>query len=304
MNYTALIAIAIVVPIAAAMLYLLHIFLVKAESRKRKRLQKWKAFDAVRTKSPELDHIAEARRQSLQNLETRFNMIRKIIFPIIIITVILILVIPLLGFGQMQASLLAAVTAAVVGIAARPYVENVISGLVITFSKAVRIGDTVLIDDKFGNIEDISLTHTTVKCWDWRRYVVPNTRILSKEFLNYTLNDQYRWTFVEFYVNYEADLDLVEELAIEAARQSPHYAPYELPRFWIIDMEKEAIKCFVVGWVAKAADGWAYSVDVRKALYKALQENNIMPHTYFYKPGSQQLPPHLRNSQPSSSHPS
>ncbi len=295
MNYSSMIAIAIIIPVAAVVLYLLHKYLARSEARKKKRLEKWKDYDAIRTKSPEPDHIKEARKQSLQNLETRFNIIRRIIFPILIIILIVVLVIPFIGIGQFQASLLVAVTAAVVGIAARPYVENVISGVVITFSKTIRIGDTVLIDDNFGNIEDISLTHTTVKRWDWRRYVVPNARILNKEFLNYTLIDQYRWTYVQFYVSYDADLQLVEELAVDAARQSPHYAAYERPRFWIIEMEKEAIKCFVVGWVSKAADGWAYSVDVRKALFKSLQEHNIKTHTYLYNPSSSLRPPHVQN---------
>ena len=41
------------------------------------------------------------------------------------------------------------------------------AGVVIAFSQPLRIGDTVLIEGNWGKVEDISLTYSIIRIWDW-----------------------------------------------------------------------------------------------------------------------------------------
>lgn len=70
--------------------------------------------------------------------------------------------------------------------------------MVISFSKHFLTGDTVTLDSQYGTIEDISLTHTTIKLWDWQRYVVPNHRMLSKEVINHSHRQGYLMAWVAY----------------------------------------------------------------------------------------------------------
>jgi small-conductance mechanosensitive channel len=168
----------------------------------------------------------------------------------------------------------------VVGIAAKPFLENMICGLVLCFSKLARIGDTAVVDDVYGVIEDVTLTHCIIKRWDSLRYVVPNSTMLTKEFVNYSLNDNKRWVYVEFWIDYGADFKLVEELAIDSPKKSQYFSNVESPRFWVSDATQSAIKCMVVAWATSPSDGWMLSHDIRKALFQSLQEHKVYTHTH------------------------
>ena len=170
-----------------------------------------------------------------------------------------------------------------VGIAARPFIENVIAGVVLAFTQPLRIGDTVLIDDKWGKVEDISLTYSIIQIWDWRRYVIPNSQLLSKDFINYSLIDTYQWAYVEFWVSYEADLEQVKKLAMEATAASPAFVDYEDPSFWVMGMGKDGIRCWIAGWTDTPADGWALTHDIRTTLSMSLHRHGITCHSFNHK---------------------
>jgi len=258
----------------------------KVQTLRKKRLKAMGHLEAVETKSPLDNPNKEIREMGLDNIETRFSVIERIILPCVVVTVLFAMSVPFLGQLTLPGtiiSLVVAATTVVVGIAARPFIENLISGVVISLSRMIRIGDTILIDGKYGTVEDVSITHTIIKQWDWRRYVIPNTLMLNKEFVNYSLVDKYQWVQVEFWVDYEADLNLVEELALAAAAKSKYFAGYEPPRLWIMEMAKEGIRCMLVAWANSPAEGWMLSADARAELIRAFQNHNIKTHFHYYK---------------------
>jgi small-conductance mechanosensitive channel len=104
--------------------------------------------------------------------------------------------------------------------------------------------------------------------------------MMTKEFVNYSLNDNKRWVYVEFWVDYNADMQLVEQLAKEAPLGSAYYSDQDTPKFWMVETERDAVKCMVVAWATWPADGWMLSHDIRKALVLKLKEHNIITHTH------------------------
>jgi small-conductance mechanosensitive channel len=50
----------------------------------------------------------------------------------------------------------------------------------------VRLGDQVVVEGEFGEIEEIHLTFAVVRLWDKRRLVLPVTYFLEKPFQNWT----------------------------------------------------------------------------------------------------------------------
>jgi small-conductance mechanosensitive channel len=50
----------------------------------------------------------------------------------------------------------------------------------------VRMGDQVIVEGQFGEIEEINLTYVVMRIWDKRRLIVPITYFLEKPFQNWT----------------------------------------------------------------------------------------------------------------------
>jgi small-conductance mechanosensitive channel len=254
--------------------------LKSVKNRGKSFISKNRFFEAVRSRAP-FRSVKKQREKALEGYEQRFSIIRRTILIIYVVIWVVILLIPF--FGKISAtfvSIVAAILAAVIGIAARPFLENMIAGVVITFSRQFRTGDTVLIDSQYGTVEDITITHTVIKLWDWKRLVIPNSSMLNKEMVSYTTKDSYLWAYVEFWVSYEADIFKVEEIALDAASRSLHYARAGVPRFWIMELAKEGIKCWVAAWALSPTDAWYLKIDIRKRLIQEFKKHNIKTHAY------------------------
>jgi moderate conductance mechanosensitive channel len=215
------------------------------------------------------------RRRAVQSIEARFEFIRRFYTPFILSLTAILVCLPFLPtIPATYVSIVTALLAAVVGLAARPVIENAISGVVITLSQPIRINDTVIIDGHYGTIEKITLLYTVVKVWNWRRYVIPNDKMMKKELVNLTLGDELEWAHVEFRVSPDADLTLVKKIA-KNAMVCRYLVKDEDPSFWVMDLEKDAISCWVAGWANDPAQAWALKSTTRKNLVDELQRNGI-----------------------------
>lgn len=221
----------------------------------------------------------QEQRDIVKGVKVRFTVIRRALFLCLATVWGLAMVLPFVGqLPSTMISILIAISTAVIGIAARPLVENMISGIVISFSKQLRVGDTLMMDEQYGTVEDISITHTKIKTWDWKRYVIPNSRMLNKEFINLTLNDSLLWAYLEFTVSYEADLDEVSRVAREAATSSPHHNDQEEPQFWVMRMEKESVVCWVAAWAESPGEAWNLKSDIATRLIREFRKRGIPTH--------------------------
>ena len=221
----------------------------------------------------------QERRDMVKGVKTRFTVIRRTLIIFLGVVWSLAMMLPFVGqLPSTMISIIVAVSTAVVGIAARPLVENMISGIVISFSKQLRVGDTLIIDGQYGNVEDISITHTKIKIWDWKRYIIPNSRMLNKEFSNLTLNDSLLWAYVEFSVSYDTDIDQVREIAVDVASRSEHHNEQEDPQFWIRSMDKENVVCWIAAWADSPAEAWNLKSDICMRLIRAFKEKGIATH--------------------------
>lgn len=89
---------------------------------------------------------------------------------------------------QFGTSLLASagVLGLVIGFASQKIVANLLAGFQIAFSQPIRLDDAVVIDGEWGWVEEITLTYVVVRLWDWRRLIVPLSRLLEQPFQNWT----------------------------------------------------------------------------------------------------------------------
>lgn len=240
------------------------------------RLARRGRFDPVPTATPLSDPKQVATHRGERSIERQFTVMRRMVVPMITGFTLFLASIPILASSAASTlSLISGALAVVVGFASRPFLENAISGLVISGSGLLRIGDTVRIDDFYGTVEDITPTHTAVKLWDWRRYLIPNTTMLQRPMLNHSLYDQFEWAWVDFWVAPGADLDEVQRLAVEVAKSSEYRTGAEAPYFWVTRIDKEAVGCAVATWAASATDAWSLRADVRQRIMGMLRQRGI-----------------------------
>ena len=256
----------------------------KYAAKKLRRIRDSSIQDAVETDSPTNNQIEILKKQGVEGLEQRFSFLQKTL-PLVFLAIwFLALALPYLGqLPTVYISVITAILSVAVGIALRPFLENLFSGIVISFFKAIRIGDTVRIDGEYGLIEKIGLTYSILKRWDWNRIIIPNSKLIQKEIHNLTLEDQYIWAHVEFFVEPNADMDVVRDLAISAAKESPYNSQSEEPSFWIMSIEKDAILCWIAAWANHPSDAWELRSEVRTKVISGLKREGIKLHSKYFQ---------------------
>lgn len=258
-------------------LYILGRFWLNGKlTRRIKRVKKKEVFEPISGDTPEELDDKEVAALGLDSVEKRFRFIKRI-FPLLLAVLwVTLLVTPYLSkLPAIYISLIVAVVSLILGVAIRPFVENIVGGIVITLFQPFRIGDTVLIDDRYGVIEQINLTHSVLRVWNWKRFVIPNSKLLAKEIENFTMHEPLIWTHLKFHVEPEADLDLVEKLAFEASFASEYKVEGEQPTFWVTDLGRDSVQCWLAIWAPNPSDSWELRCDVRRRLHKKLKDNGI-----------------------------
>ena len=255
---------------------------LKLRSTKILKLSKFRKKDIlepIETDAPMENQEKVFKERGIDSIEDRYSFLIKAL-PLVLLTLWLVMILlPYVGkIPTVYVSILAAVVSVIAGFSLRPFLENLFSGVVIFFFKSIKVGDTVIIDGHYGLIEQIELTYSIVKRWDWYRIVIPNSKLIQKEIENLTMTDKYIWAYVEFYVEPEADLIKVEQIAKDVAKKSSYFNQSDTPKFWVMDLQKDAIKCWIAAWADNPGDAWELRHDIRMGLLKELKANGIGTH--------------------------
>ena len=114
----------------------------------------------------------------------------------------------------------AGVAGIVAGLAARPVLSNLLAGVQLAMTQPIRLEDAVIVENEFGNIEEIRSTYVVVRLWDLRRMIVPLTYFIEKPFQNWTRESSTLIGTVLIYVDYRAPVGAIRETAEAIVRAS------------------------------------------------------------------------------------
>ena len=150
---------------------------------------------------------------------TRYRMIRRLTVAAILIVGVAMALFQFPFFQTLSGAILAsaAIISGVIGIAARAPLANLVSGVMITFSQPVRLGDYISVDDVYGTVEEIRFTYTFIRTPDNRRVVIPNEAFASRVVNNYSMGSTGSIVSVDFVVPLTSDVDEVRESVLAIA---------------------------------------------------------------------------------------
>jgi small-conductance mechanosensitive channel len=144
--------------------------------------------------------------------QTQLLIVRRLLIVIIALVGLASVLLTFPGVEALGASVLASagVVSIIVGLAAQSTLGNVLAGVQLAFSDAIRVDDVVVVDTEWGRIEEITLTYVVVHIWDDRRLVVPSTYFTTNPFEN--------WTRTSSQLLGEVDFDLDWRVSVAAMR--------------------------------------------------------------------------------------
>jgi small-conductance mechanosensitive channel len=155
---------------------------------------------------------------SVARHRTTFNFARRVTICILVIVVAWSVLSLYDVTSQLAKALLAssAVLALFAGLAFSTPLSNLGSGLLVSFTQPLRLGDRITVGGETGFVEDMALIYTTLVTDDARRIFVPNTQLTTSMIVNRTIKDPRRAVTARFPVSIETPIPEAREALLGA----------------------------------------------------------------------------------------
>lgn len=210
-----------------------------------------------------------------RRLKTRLAIFQRLA---VVFVVLVAIALTLLQFERVRAvglSLLASAGLAgvVLGFAAQRSLGAVISGIQLSVTQPIRIGDAITMEGEFGTVEAIHLTQVIVALWDERRLVVPVSRFLEQPFMNWSKTTEKLLGTVLVTCDFTTPVGRVREQLRRICEQSAHWDKRDCV-LQVTDVGERSITLRAMVSAATPGSLWDLRCEIRERMVEFLQALN------------------------------
>jgi len=162
-----------------------------------------------------------------------------------------------------------------IGFGLQTIFSNVVSGLILLFERPIQLGDTVQVGQLIGNVKSIELRASNIHTFDGAEVIVPNSQLISKEVINWTLSDKKRRMEVPIGVGYDSDPHFVQGLIMEILQNHPMILQQPEPLVFFLGIGQFSMDFEMLFWISDYSQGRSIKSEVLFGVFKIMKDNNI-----------------------------
>ena len=165
-----------------------------------------------------------------------------------------------------------------VGFGAQNIINNFISGWILMSERPVKINDFVEIEGAYGTVERIGNRSTQIRRIDGVHMLVPNSQILERTVVNWTLVDRQIRSTIRVGVSYGSPVHDVAKLIHEAVVAQPEVKENPPPKVIFEDFGDNALIFDTFFWCDVSAERELRQIrsDIRFRIVDAFEEHGIV----------------------------
>ncbi len=160
-----------------------------------------------------------------------------------------------------------------VSLAVQDVLGNVAGGMVLLFSKPFTLGDYVSTADGEGEVEEITLTHTKLDTPAGQRVMLPNSKLMAGQIVNYTVRGVRRADHAVS-ASYNDAPEAVRSACLKALSRTPNILPDPAPQVVLTAYGESSIEYRVRFW-AKTEDYWDAHFRSLEEIHRAFAEDGV-----------------------------
>lgn len=157
-------------------------------------------------------------RKHHQNLVTVFRRVGSALILFLGFMVAMIIAVPSFTPGKLIGAL--GIGSVAISFAFKDIFQNLLSGILLLLSEPFRIGDQIISGNFEGTVEDIQIRATTIRTYDGRKVVIPNSQLYTSTM---TVNTAYSQRRLEFDVGigYENNIIDAQRVILSVLKAAP-----------------------------------------------------------------------------------
>jgi potassium-dependent mechanosensitive channel len=187
----------------------------------------------------------------------------------------LIILWQLWGLDVASLTIVASVLGVGIGFGLQNITNDFISGVIITLERPIQLGDFVQVGELLGNVERIGARSTEIRTLDHVSIIVPNSRFLVNQVINWTHNDPISRIKIPVGVDYGSDVERVKMALLEAARSHPDVLLRPRPQVWFQEFADSAMKFELLVWTGEPKKQFILKSDLNYRIEEALRRHQL-----------------------------
>ncbi|MBD1916611.1 MULTISPECIES: mechanosensitive ion channel family protein [Cyanophyceae] len=160
--------------------------------------------------------------------------------------VALSIIIPSLKAGDLIQLL--GISGVAIGFAFRDILQNFLAGILILLTEPFQIDDQIIFKDFEGTVEHIETRATTIRTYDGRRIVIPNSELFTNSVLVNTAFENRRLEY-DIGIGYGDDIEAAKDLILEAVHDTDGVLPHPAPDVIVVDLADSTVNLRARWWV-------------------------------------------------------
>ncbi|SDJ96503.1 Small-conductance mechanosensitive channel [Nonomuraea maritima] len=223
-----------------------------------------------------LVRVEGERNRRARRIMTQIGLVRRIAVAVIIVVAVGTMLFSFPQVRALGAGLLASagIAGAVVGIAAQPTLGNLLAGLQLAFSDALRLDDVVVVEGEWGRIEELTLTYVVLRLWDERRLVLPVSYFTQNPFENWTRRGSRVLAVAYLRVDWSVPVQKLREALHEFLQGNPLWDQKD----WTLQvtdvLPNGLVELRALMSAADSPSSWDLKCDVREFLVDYVRDNH------------------------------
>ncbi len=135
-----------------------------------------------------------------------------------------------------------------IGFGLQNIANNLVSGLIVLLERPVKIGDRIEVAGTEGQVVEIRARSTTVLTNDNIAIIIPNSRFITEEVINWSYSDPKVRFRIPVSVGYDSDVRLVENLLLDVARNNPDVLDDPVPAVRFLEFGDSGLHFELRAW--------------------------------------------------------
>jgi small-conductance mechanosensitive channel len=180
-----------------------------------------------------------------------------------------------LGLTFSQVAIIAGALSVGIGFGLQSIVNNFVSGLILLWERAIRVGDWVVVGDEQGYVKRINVRSTEIETFDRATMIVPNSNLISGVVKNWVSGDRIGRIRLPLPVNLAADPEQVREILVACAKAHDLVVKIPAPQAIFASMAETGLKFELLCYVGDVETALRVKSDLHFEIFKRFREAGI-----------------------------
>jgi small-conductance mechanosensitive channel len=213
-----------------------------------------------------------------------------------------VLLLQIWGLDISSLAILASIFGVAIGFGLQGVAKELVSGFVITFERAIEVGDFVEIGEFMGTVERLNARSTHIRSLDDIVVIVPNSRLLDTEVVNWNHRGSVSRLVLPVRVAYGANISTIRSALLEVAHENHDILKKPTPLVWFQQYGEDFLNFQLLVWIAKPRKQFQIKSDLYFKIDETFRQQNInipFPQRSLHLDSASlplQLSPQLENS--------